>query len=53
MAIVESEDEEASGPADAVLVTDGRSPTGEQLVLQLILSRYGPALLLVEDAAHG
>ena len=29
---------------DAILVTDADSPTGEQVVLQLILARYLPCL---------
>eukprot|EP00884_Botryococcus_braunii_P017092 jgi/Botrbrau1/4066/Bobra.152_3s0022.1 len=48
--IAESEEEEDSGPHDAVLVTDGSSPTGEQVVLQLVSSR-AVVKVLVNDAA--
>lgn len=32
------------GPRDAILVTDANSPTAEQVVLQLILSRCSPRM---------
>lgn len=37
---------EEEGPGDAVLVLDADSPTAEQVVLQLILARYGVSCLL-------
>jgi hypothetical protein len=35
----EPEEDTEDEPKEAILVTDGNSPTGEQIVLQLILSR--------------
>lgn len=39
----EPEEDTEDDPKEAILVTNGNSPTGEQIVLQLILSRCWPA----------
>lgn len=46
------DEEEPQGPADAILVTDGDSPTGELVILQLILARcfaFFPRLDMARD----
>ena len=41
------QEQEPEGPRDAVLVTDADSPTGEFIVLQLILARWACCLIRI------